>query len=55
MSTINKLKITVNQGAIVGGQDILPNGKPYYYYKGIPYAQPPIGNLRFKVNKIIIL
>lgn len=25
------------------------NQKPYYAFKGIPYASPPIGELRFKV------
>lgn len=25
------------------------DNKLYYAFKGIPYAEPPIGNLRFKV------
>lgn len=28
----------------------LLNGVPFYSFRGIPYAKPPIGNLRFKVN-----
>lgn len=24
--------------------------KPYYSFKGIPYARPPLGDLRFKVS-----
>lgn len=26
--------------------------RPYYAFKGIPYAEAPVDNLRFKVSKI---
>lgn len=35
------------QGYIYGVRDMLPNGDNYFYFKGIPYAKPPVGNLRF--------
>ncbi|XP_053683154.1 para-nitrobenzyl esterase-like [Sabethes cyaneus] len=35
-------------GKVKGRKFHLPNGDPFYSYKGIPYAQPPIGALRFK-------
>ncbi|XP_055858595.1 juvenile hormone esterase-like [Episyrphus balteatus] len=41
-------KVTLKQGRVVGGTDTLPNGNSYYFFKGIPYAEPPIGKLRFK-------
>lgn len=40
--------VTVRQGTLRGVRDTLPNGRPYRYFKGIPYAKHPIGQLRFK-------
>ncbi|XP_053674681.1 uncharacterized protein LOC128724987 [Anopheles nili] len=42
-----RIMVKVAQGSIYGTKDRLPNGKPYYCFKGIPYAQPPVGKLRF--------
>ncbi|XP_055608909.1 acetylcholinesterase-like [Uranotaenia lowii] len=35
-------------GKVKGVKATLPNGNAYYCYKGIPYAKPPVGELRFK-------
>lgn len=48
----NKVQLDVLQGQIIGLQNTLPNGKSFYSFKGIPYAQPPIGELRFAVKII---
>uniref|UniRef100_A0A182MVN1 Carboxylic ester hydrolase n=1 Tax=Anopheles culicifacies TaxID=139723 RepID=A0A182MVN1_9DIPT len=40
--------VTVRQGQLRGVAARLPNGAPYYYFKGVPYAEPPVGKLRFK-------
>ncbi|XP_055606004.1 esterase B1-like [Uranotaenia lowii] len=40
--------VQVTQGHICGATDVLPNGDPYYFFKGVPYAQPPIDELRFR-------
>ncbi|TMW44054.1 hypothetical protein DOY81_010861 [Sarcophaga bullata] len=42
------VKVQVKQGVIVGQQKPLPNGNSYQSFQGIPYAVPPIGELRFK-------
>lgn len=49
MSTLKNVRVSVAQGTVVGLQDTLPNGQAFYSFKGIPYAQPPINDLRFKV------
>ncbi|XP_054740374.1 esterase B1-like [Anastrepha obliqua] len=39
---------SVRQGVIAGREDHLSNGMPYYYFRGVPYAVPPLRELRFK-------
>ncbi|XP_052860074.1 esterase B1-like [Anopheles cruzii] len=40
--------VTVKQGKLRGVTSTLPNGAQYHYFKGIPYAEPPVGRLRFR-------
>ncbi|XP_022229276.2 juvenile hormone esterase [Drosophila obscura] len=43
-----KVKIPVKQGIVVGQQQKLPGGLEYNSFLGVPYAEPPVGNLRFR-------
>ena len=43
-----KVKLKINQGTIKGCREKLPNGRNFYRFSGIPYAQSPKGQLRFK-------
>ncbi|XP_058054610.1 esterase B1-like [Anopheles bellator] len=44
----NNVVLDLKPGTIVGRQKVLPNGGEYYSYQGIPYAHPPVGELRFR-------
>lgn len=41
--------INISQGVVCGVEETLPNRESFYSFKGIPYAEPPIGELRFEV------
>lgn len=45
METVN-----ISQGRLRGGKSKTDGGFEYYEFLGIPYAKPPVGNLRFKVS-----
>ncbi|KRT83147.1 hydrolase [Oryctes borbonicus] len=42
------LVINIPQGALRGSIDLDQNGEEYYKFLNIPYAQPPLGSLRFR-------
>lgn len=49
----NSPVVHTESGAVIGKIEALPNGKSVYEYLGIPYAEPPVGGLRFAAPKPI--
>ncbi|KAF1748226.1 hypothetical protein GCK72_024693 [Caenorhabditis remanei] len=47
---ISPFELTVNSGAI-RGERLLIDGQDYTVFKGIPFAMPPVGYLRFQMPK----
>ncbi len=43
--------VQTESGAVVGKIETLPLGKSVHEYLGIPYAKPPVGELRFAAPK----
>lgn len=47
--------VKIEQGQLLGKQCLNIDQSIFYSFQGIPYAKPPIGELRFKVcTKTII-
>lgn len=51
-----KLIVNTTTGLIQGSKSGYTSGKnkTIYRFRGIPYAEPPVGDLRFEVNLIKI-
>ena len=45
--------VVLNQGSVRGKRGQTRDGREYLGFFGIPYAKPPLGDLRFQVNKIL--
>lgn len=43
------LLVRTSGGIVQGRRALTFDGTPYLAYQGIPYAKPPVGDLRFKV------
>lgn len=43
--------VYVKQGKLKGKTGIDYAGRSFYSFQGIPYAKPPLGELRFKVGE----
>lgn len=44
------LTVQVKNGQVKGRIQTMLDGSTYYAWQGIPYAAPPVGNLRFQVK-----
>ena len=44
---MSSTRIKVQQGVVRGSEEKLPNGRAYLRFSGIPFAKPPINELRF--------
>ena len=45
--------VQTESGAVIGKIETLPHGKSVHEYLGIPFAEPPVGELRFTAPKPI--
>lgn len=43
--------VTITQGKLKGNEAVTVNGLKYFEFLNIPYAKPPVGDLRFKVRQ----
>lgn len=48
MRNIDRVNVKVHQGTVSGVKEQLPNGGVFCAFRGIPYAKPPVGELRFR-------
>jgi carboxylesterase type B len=44
------ITVSIAQGELRGKKVTTKTGTTYYSFQGIPYCQPPVGPLRFKVR-----
>jgi hypothetical protein len=47
--------VTTVHGVLRGSVIQSRLGRPIYSFRGVRFAQPPVGNLRFKVRRTIVL
>lgn len=51
---MSEATVIIEQGELRGKICKDYNGRTFYSFQGIPYAKPPVGDLRFKVSKTML-
>jgi carboxylesterase type B len=46
--------VKVSQGTVKGVEESLPNGNKFMRFSGVPYAKPPVNELRFQPPQKLI-
>lgn len=49
-----KVRVRVNQGVVRGCIEKLPDERPFQRFLGVPYAKPPVNELRFQSPQKIL-
>ncbi|CAG9768025.1 unnamed protein product [Ceutorhynchus assimilis] len=52
-STDNNLLVSLPNGQVRGAIYVTKTGKTYYGFRGIPYAKPPVGDLRYELPQSV--
>ena len=47
---MGRVEVGVTEGKLIGIVEKSIHGDNYIAFRGIPYAKPPVGELRFKVR-----
>lgn len=50
MHVLASPRVTIKNGTLQGSIITTRNGRQIFAFQGIPYARPPIGDLRFEVT-----
>ena len=50
INVVSAVILTTKQGILKGGIEKSRGGRSFYSFYGIPFAEPPVGELRFKVR-----
>ena len=53
MASTDEILVTIPQGVLRGRKEVSCYDEIYYGFHGIPYAKPPVGELRFKVSFVL--